>query len=361
VSVLVIACPCALGLATPTAIIVGVGKGAQQGILFKDAAALEILSHADVVVMDKTGTITKGKPEVSGAHFIEDKYTSNALSVLLSLEEASEHPLAQALVSYAKQHNGSRVPVANFLALKGMGVRGDVSGVSYFVGNHELMNELGIFVDDKDMIAAMEKGMTPVFMATSQELLATFTIADVLKPEARAAIEEVSRLGKEVILLSGDNERTARAIAREVGIERVHGNALPERKLEIIKQLQLENKRVVMIGDGVNDAPALAQADVGIAMATGTDVAIESASITLLHGDLSKLIKAMKLSRLVMRAVKQNLFFAFIYNSIGIPLAAGVFYPSFGLLLGPVFAGMAMAASSISVVGNSLRLKTKRL
>jgi Cu2+-exporting ATPase/Cu+-exporting ATPase len=351
VGILVIACPCALGLATPTAIIVGVGKGAREGILIKDAATLEKLHKANVIVMDKTGTITKGKPEVVSFKNFSDKKDEEIISVLASLENKSEHPIASAIVFYAKNKNISLFETIGFEAVKGKGVKGTISGMEYFAGNQRFIAELGIGVKEK----------ASVILATKEKVLAVFEVDDALKPEAKEAISRLRKLGMKTVMLTGDDKETARRIADEVGIDEAVAEVLPEDKLNKIKELQSLGNIVAMAGDGVNDAPALAQADIGIAMATGTDVAMESAGITLLHGDISKIAQAISLSKMTMRGIKQNLFWAFIYNIIGIPLAGGAFYPIFGWLLNPAFAGMAMAFSSVSVVMNSLRLKTKKL
>lgn len=359
VSILVIACPCALGLATPTAIIVGVGKGAKEGILVKDAATLEKLHTVDVIVVDKTGTLTRGKPELVSITNISDKSDSELVAILASLENKSEHPIAHAIVSYAKEKNISLVPVQEFKAIKGKGISGNISGVEYHAGSAKLAKELGAEFASLEKEAA--EGKTPVILAAGGSALAVMMVADAVKPEAVKAVADLHALGIQVVMLTGDDANTAQFIAEQVGIDEVVAEVLPENKLNKIRELQGEGKIVAMAGDGVNDAPALAQADIGIAMATGTDVAIESAGITLLHGDISKLVKAVRLSKFTMRGIKQNLFWAFFYNVVGIPLAGGVFYPFFGWLLSPVFAGAAMAFSSISVVGNSLRLKAKTL
>ncbi len=361
VSVLVIACPCALGLATPTAIIVGVGKGAREGILIKDAATLEKLHKANVVVVDKTGTITKGKPEVVSVKNLSSKSENEIIALLASLEKKSEHPLAHAIVSYADEKKINTVAIENFEALKGKGLRANVSGTEYYAGNARLMEELHLAFDKKVIEEETLNGKTPIILATKNEVLGIVMVADAIKPEAVEAVTRLHTLGMRVVMLTGDDKNTANYIAKQAGIDDVVAEVMPEDKLNKIKALQAEGKIVVMAGDGVNDAPALAQADIGIAMATGTDVAIESAGITLLHGDISKLVKAIALSKLTMRGIKQNLFWAFFYNIVGIPLAAGAFYPLFGWLLNPIFAGLAMALSSVSVVGNSLRLKTKKL
>ncbi|MEI6479760.1 MAG: heavy metal translocating P-type ATPase [bacterium] len=361
VSVLVIACPCALGLATPTAIIVGVGKGAREGILIKDAATLEKLHKANIVVVDKTGTITKGRPEVVSIKNFSQKSDDELIEILFSLEKKSEHPIARAIISYANEKKTEEFKTKNFESMKGKGIRGSLNGVEYYAGNTYLIDDLGIAFDKNSIEKETINGSTPIILSTRNEILGIVMIADAIKPEAKEAVSRLHALGIKVVMLTGDNKNTAKYIAGQVGIDEVFAEVMPEDKLNKIKELQAGNKVVVMAGDGVNDAPALAQADIGIAMATGTDVAIESAGITLLNGDISKIVKAIRLSQLTMRGIKQNLFSAFAYNIIGIPLAAGLFYPLFGWLLNPIFAGLAMAISSVSVVGNSLRLKTIKL
>ena len=361
VGVLVIACPCALGLATPTAIIVGVGKGAKEGILIKDAATLEKLHKVNTVVVDKTGTITKGKPELISIKNLSDRSEKDLLSALASLEKKSEHPIAEAVLLYAKNNNTDLLDVINFEAIKGMGLKGIIQGVEYYAGNVKLMKELKLIFDESAIEKETLEGKTPVILSSKNKILGVIMIADAIKPEAKEALKMLHKLGIKTVMLTGDNKNTAKFIASEAGIDEVVAEVMPQDKLKKIKELQALGKIVAMAGDGVNDAPALAQADVGIAMATGTDVAIESAGITLLHGDISKLVKAINLSKMTMRGIRQNLFWAFIYNVVGIPLASGIFYPVFGWMLSPVFAGMAMALSSVSVVGNSLRLKTKKL
>lgn len=361
VGVLVIACPCALGLATPTAIIVGVGKGAREGILVKDAATLEKLHKVTAVVLDKTGTITRGKPEVASVETHNSNSEKDVLSILASLEKKSEHPIAAAIVTHANEKNVGIKTVSDFNAIKGKGLQGSVEGTIYYAGNLKLIDDLKLTFDTKALEKAAKEGRTPIILATSEQVLGVVMVADQIKPEAVKAISDLHKLGVKVIMLTGDHKDTAGYIAHEVGIDEIVAEVMPEDKLKKIKELQSEGHIVAMAGDGVNDAPALAQADVGIAMATGTDVAIESAGITLLHGDISKLVKSVKLSKMTMSGIKQNLFWAFFYNVVGIPLAAGVFYPFFGWLLNPVFAGFAMAFSSVSVVGNSLRIKSKTL
>lgn len=361
VGILVIACPCALGLATPTAIIVGVGKGAKEGILIKDAATLEKLHQVTTVVVDKTGTITKGKPELVSIETLTSQTEDEALSILASLETKSEHPIALAIGARAKEKNLTLLPVVAFEIIKGKGLKGTIGDTEYFAGNTKLISDLGLSFDAEKMDLETAKGRTPVLLASRKAVLAIVMVADAMKPESIEAVKNLHALGIKVVMLTGDAKNTALAIAKEVGIDDVVAEVLPEDKLKKIKELQAVGEIVAMAGDGVNDAPALAQADVGVAMGTGTDVAIETAGITLLGGDLSKLVKAIRLSKFTMRGIKQNLFWAFFYNIVGIPLAGGLLYPFFGILLSPVFAGMAMAFSSVSVVSNSLRLKAKEL
>jgi len=365
VGVLVIACPCALGLATPTAIIVGVGKGAREGILIKDAATLEKLHKVDTVIVDKTGTITIGKPTLVDIQNLSDLKDEELISILASLEKKSEHPIAHAIVNYALEKKLNIDEVSNFEGIQGKGLKGSINGTEYFVGNTKLIKDLGVTFDPSKIEQFTAQGKTPVILATKEKVMGFVMVADEIKAESKQAIADLHKLGIKVVMLTGDDEKAAKYIASLVGIsvplDDVVAHVLPQDKLAKIKELQLQGKIVAMAGDGVNDAPALAQADVGIAMGTGTDVAIESAGITLLGGDISKLVKAIKLSKMTMRGIKQNLFWAFIYNIIGIPLATGVFYPFFGWLLNPVFAGLAMAFSSVSVVSNSLRIKAKKL
>ncbi len=367
VSILVIACPCALGLATPTAIIVGVGKGAKEGILIKDAATLEKLHKINTVVVDKTGTITIGKPSLVDINNYSDLKEEEFLSILASLEKKSEHPIAHAIVGYvqnmAKIDNNAKrfFDVSNFQALQGKGLKGTIDGIEYYVGNVKLIRELNLDFDGAQIERFTAQGKTPVILANKEKVLGFVMVADEIKKESKQAVADLHDLGIQVVMLTGDDEKAAKYMAGLVGIDDVVAHVLPEDKLIKIKELQSRGRIVAMAGDGVNDAPALAQADVGIAMGTGTDVAIESAGLTLLGGDISKLVKAIKLSKMTMRGIKQNLFWAFFYNVVGIPLAAGLFFPFFGWLLSPVFAGMAMALSSVSVVSNSLRIKAKKL
>lgn len=373
VGILVIACPCALGLATPTAIIVGVGKGAKEGILIKDAATLEKLHKVDTVIVDKTGTITIGKPTLVDIKNWSMWQVDQFISTIASLEKKSEHPIAHAIVSYAEEKGIKIEDISNFEGIQGKGLKGSIDNVEYFVGNAALIADLGLTFDISKIEQYTAQGKTPVILATREKptrttdavqsggVLGFVMVADEIKSESKKAVLDLHKLGIKVIMLTGDDERAAKYMASLIGIDEVVAHVMPADKLEKIKKLQSEGKIVAMAGDGVNDAPALAQADVGIAMGTGTDVAIESAGITLLGGDISKLVKAIKLSKITMRGIKQNLFWAFFYNIVGIPLAAGLFYPVFGWLLSPVFAGFAMAMSSVSVVGNSLRIKSKKL
>lgn len=361
VGILVIACPCALGLATPTAIIVGVGKGAKEGILIKDAATLEKLHKVNTIVVDKTGTITKGKPTLVDIQNFSNLKDDELVSILASLEKKSEHPIAHAIVNYAQEKNISISDVSNFEGIQGKGLKGKIKDTEYFVGNAKLVSDLKISFDANKLDEFTSQGKTPVILATNEKVLGFVMVADEIKTESVEAIKNLHALGIKVVMLTGDDQKAAKYIGSLVGIDDVVAHVLPQDKLEKIKELQSQGRIVAMAGDGVNDAPALAQADVGIAMGTGTDVAIESAGITLLGGDISKLVKAIKLSKITMRGIKQNLFWAFVYNIVGIPLAAGAFYPIFGWLLNPIFAGLAMAMSSVSVVSNSLRIKAKKL
>lgn len=361
VGILVIACPCALGLATPTAIIVGTGKGAEAGILIKNAEGLEKLSKADTIVLDKTGTITKGEPEITDVIILNNSSRAEIMEILGSLEHNSEHPLAEAIKKEIIKINTKIKEIENFEIIEGKGLFGTIDNKKYYAGNTKLLEDLNIEnPTDKSNILTMQ-GKTPIFLATNDQLLAIIGVADTLKENTKDTINKLHKLGLKVILLTGDNVSTAKFIAEEAGIDEVIAEVLPNQKAEKIKELQKENKIVAMIGDGINDAPALSQADIGIAMATGTDIAIESAQITLLKGDISKILKAIKLSKYTFNTIKQNLFWAFIYNILGIPLAAGVLYPVFGILLNPVLAGLAMSFSSVSVVSNSLRLKFKSI
>lgn len=357
VGTLVIACPCALGLATPTAIIVGVGKGAEHGILIRNAEALEKLSGVDTIVLDKTGTITKGSPVVTDVVTLDTTWQPvDIVMFAASIEKLSEHPLAEAIVGDASRKNISLKNVQEFSSLEGVGVTGMIDGKK--INIHKPSEE-----DKKNPVlkSLQEQGKTVVVVTINNKQIGLIALSDTLKDEAISAIAALHARGIKVVMLTGDNTLAANYIAKQAGIDIVIAEVLPQEKAGKIKSLQDSGSRVAMVGDGINDAPALVQADVGIAMGTGTDVAIESAGITLLGGDISKIAKAIKLSKMTMRGIKQNLFWAFIFNIIGIPLAAGLFYPIFGWLLNPAFAGLAMAFSSVSVVSNSLRIKSKKL
>ncbi|MDA1337783.1 MAG: heavy metal translocating P-type ATPase [bacterium] len=361
IGILVIACPCALGLATPTAIIVGTGKGAENGILVKNAEGLEKLNKVNTIVTDKTGTLTKGLPEVTDVIKTGDFTEDQILQILASIEENSEHPLALAVTKKATEKKLTLSSITDFSIIEGKGLTAKIDGVKYYAGNLKLIEDLNIDFDISMIDSLTNKGKTPVFLVKEASVIGVIGIADTLKDNAKDTITALHKLNIKVILLTGDNLQTAKYIADQVGIDEVIAEVLPNQKADKIKELQKTGLIVAMVGDGVNDAPALAQSDVGIAMATGTDVAIESAELTLLKGDISKILKAIKLSKFTMSAIKQNLFWAFIYNIIGIPIAAGLLYPFWGVLLNPVFAGLAMSLSSVSVVSNSLRLKYKSL
>lgn len=357
VGVLVIACPCALGLATPTAIIVGVGKGAEHGILIRNAEALEKLSKVTTVVLDKTGTLTKGKPEVTNIISLDNAWTeTEILRVSASVEKLSEHPLADAVVVKATEQHINSETVVNFQALEGVGVEGMVNGK--YVRIHKPSK---IDAQETKIKELQEQGKTVVVIEVDKKQIGLIALSDTLKEESKEVVTKLHARNIKVVMLTGDNYLAATYIAKLAGIDAVIAEVMPGEKAGKIKELQDGGAFVAMVGDGINDAPALVQADVGIAMGTGTDVAIESAGITLLGGDISKIAQAIKLSKMTMRGIKQNLFWAFIFNIVGIPLAAGAFYPLFGWLLNPAFAGLAMAFSSVSVVSNSLRIKAKKL
>ena len=356
VGILVIACPCALGLATPTAIIVGVGKGAEHGILIKNAESLELLSKVDTVVLDKTGTITKGKPEVTDILILDKAFSENEILKLAgSVEKLSEHPLAQSIADSAIAKNITLGNVSDFISLEGVGVKGIVEYKNIYIHKPEINDS------DLNLKKLQEQGKTVVVVEVDNKKIGLIALSDTIKESAIEAISKLHRKGIKVIMLTGDNHLAALYIAKQVNIDDVISEVLPSEKTGKIKSLQNEGRIIAMAGDGINDAPALVQANVGIAMATGSDIAIESAGIALLHGDINKISQAIDLSKSTMRTIKQNLFWAFIYNVIGIPVAAGLLYPIWGIVLNPIFAGLAMAFSSVSVVGNSLRLKAKKL
>jgi Cu+-exporting ATPase len=363
VSVLIIACPCAVGLATPISITVAMGQGALNGILFRSAEAIEKLRDVDTLVVDKTGTLTLGRPELVDLVVEPGIAESDALRAIASLERASEHPLAQAIVKSAEERGLALQPVENFEAVTGQGVQGVVGGRRVAVGNLRFVERIGALpqglTDKAEALRA--QGKTAMFAAIDARVAAVIAVADPIKETTPEAVKALQAQGVTIVMLSGDSRKTAESVARQLGITEVIAEVLPEQKVEKIKALQSQGRFVAMAGDGINDAPALAQAQVGIAMGTGTDVAIESAGITLVKGDLRGIAKAIRLSHATMLNVKQNLFFAFAYNAIGVPIAAGVLYPFFGLLLSPIFAGAAMAMSSVSVVTNALRLKRVRL
>jgi Cu+-exporting ATPase len=363
VSVLIIACPCALGLATPMSIMVGVGRGAGAGVLIKNAEALERMEKVDTIVVDKTGTLTLGKPKVTAIRPASGFEEAEILRLAASLENASEHPLGAAIVQAAKERSIQLAPVAEFDSPTGKGVLGKVEDHSLALGNAKFLAELGVDVAplQAEADALRREGATAIFVAIDGRPAGVVAIADPIKESTPAAIEALHKLRIHVVMMTGDNKTTAEAVARKLGIEEVHADVLPEQKASVVEQLRKQGKVVAMAGDGVNDAPALAAADVGIAMGTGTDVAIESAGITLLRGDLHGIVQARRLSEAVMSNIRQNLFFAFIYNAAGVPIAAGILYPSLGLLLSPIIAAAAMALSSVSVIANSLRLRAARL
>jgi Cu+-exporting ATPase len=356
VAVLIIACPCALGLATPTAIMVGTGRGAQMGILIKSAGALETAHKLNTIVLDKTGTVTQGKPAVTDivAHGIEE---DELLRLVASAERNSEHPLGAAIVESAQEKKLQLGDPQNFQAIAGHGIEAEVDGKTVLIGNAKLMRDRNLSPDEETAQSLAAQGKTPMFVAVDEKFAGIIAVADPIKDSSRAAIKQLHDLDLEVVMLTGDNKKTAEAIASQVGIDRVLAEVLPDGKSEEIKKLQSAGKSVAMVGDGINDAPALAQADIGIAMGSGTDVAMEAADITLVRGDLRGVAESLALSKATIANIKQNLFFAFFYNVLGIPLAAGVLYPFTGWLLSPIFASLAMALSSVSVVTNALRLR----
>jgi len=363
VAVMIIACPCALGLATPTAVMVGTGKGAENGILIKSGESLETAHKITTIVFDKTGTLTKGEPEMTDLFSVAPFSKDEVLRLAASAEKMSEHPLGEAIIRKAKEKNLELFSAENFRALEGLGIEAEVEKKKILLGNKKLLESRGI--ETKTFSAKVEdlahEGKTPVYLGVDGRLAALLAIADTLKETSAQAVARLKKLGLEVVMLSGDNRRTAEAIARLAGIERVIPELLPGDKVKEIRRLQQAGEKVAMVGDGINDAPALAQADVGIAIGSGTDVALEASDITLITDDLLGVAKAIELSRRTIRTIKQNLFWAFVYNIIGIPVAAGALYPFFHILLNPMIASAAMAASSVSVVSNSLRLRRLRL
>ncbi len=363
IAVLIIACPCALGLATPMSVMVGIGKGAQSGILIKNAQALENMNKMNVLITDKTGTVTEGKPSVEKIYATNDD-DERLLQSIASLNKYSEHPLAQAVVNYARSKNISLIEVKDFEAVAGMGVTGTVDRKKVALGNKKLMGHVGASISEdieSKIIAEQKLGKTVSYISIDGVTIGFVAISDAIKKTSKEAIRELISQGVEVIMLTGDNENTAKTVAEDLNLSSFKAGCLPQDKLNEIKRLQSEGKIVAMAGDGINDAPALAQSDIGIAMGTGTDVAIESAKITLVKGDLQGIVKAKKLSHAVMRNIKQNLFFAFFYNVLGVPVAAGALYPFFGILLSPMIAALAMSFSSVSVIVNALRLRNLKL
>ncbi|MGJ0378383.1 heavy metal translocating P-type ATPase [Aliarcobacter cryaerophilus] len=363
VAVLIIACPCALGLATPISIMVGTGRGALEGVLIKNAEALEIMEKIDTVVVDKTGTLTVGKPQVTAITNLNNFNENEILKFAAAIEQNSEHPLSEAIIKKAKENAIDILEVENFKYITGKGVIGEVDTKIIALGNLKLMQDLNINLDDAVQKAndLRENGQTVIFIAIDNILAGLISIADPIKSSTKEAIDNLHSLGINVVMLTGDNEITAKAVAKKLSIKQVYSDVLPEDKLSVIKDLQSQGKIVAMAGDGINDAPALTAANVGIAMGTGTDIAIESAEITLIKGDLNGIIKAYKLSKGTMKNIRQNLFFAFIYNTAGVPIAAGILYPYFGILLSPIIAAAAMSFSSVSVILNALRLKNIKL
>ncbi len=363
VSVLIIACPCALGLATPMSIMVGVGRGAASGILIRNADALERLEKVDTLVVDKTGTLTLGKPEVTSIESLGAVPDAEILKLAASLERGSEHPIATAILAAARQRGIVLVPVSDFDSPSGKGVTGALEGRHLLLGNASFLTERGVYADEAERRAdtLRESGATVVLLAVNGKVEGLIAVSDPVKETTPAALRELRQAGIRLVMLTGDNRRTAIAVAKGVGIDEVEAGVLPEDKARVIQRLKAEGRVVAMAGDGVNDAPALAAADVGIAMGTGTDVAIESAGITLVKGDLLGIVKARRLSQATMANIRQNLFFAFVYNVAGVPIAAGLLYPLFGLLLSPVVAAAAMALSSVSVIANALRLRRATL
>jgi Cu+-exporting ATPase len=364
VSVLIIACPCALGLATPMSIMVGVGRAAQAGILIKNAEAIEITENVTRLITDKSGTLTAGKPVVVSRVSDKSKSERDLLQIAASVESHSEHPLARAIVEAAKKEQIALREVTDFQSTTGGGVFANLDGRRVLIGKEKFLADSGVMLSNelrKQADRLQEQAQTTVWIALDEHAVGVLGVADPIKPTTRTAIRALHEMGLKIIMCTGDNRRTAESIARELRIDEFHAEVMPDEKIEIVNRLKAGGATVAMAGDGINDAPALAAADVGIAMGTGTDVAIESASITIVKGDLMGIVKAMHLSRAVMRNIRQNLFFAFIYNALGVPIAAGVLYPIFGVLLSPMIAGAAMSFSSVSVIANALRLRSVKL
>jgi Cu+-exporting ATPase len=363
VAVLIIACPCALGLATPMSIISGTGRGALAGVLIKNAEALEIMEKVDTLIIDKTGTLTEGKPKLMEVVTANGFESDETLRLIASLEQSSEHPLASAIVKGAEAKGITLSNVQNFSSITGKGVQGIVDGHKVAFGNAALMASLGInnelLTSDADELRS--KGHTAMFAVIDEKAAAVISVADPIKATTPEALKQLKTEGLRIVMLTGDSKITAQAVASQLAIDDIEAEVLPERKSEVVRELQAQGRKVAMAGDGVNDAPALAQAHVGIAMGTGTDVAMESAGVTLVKGDLIGIVRARRLSHATMSNIRQNLFFAFIYNALGVPVAAGLLYPFFGILLSPVIASAAMALSSVSVIMNSLRLRNVQL
>lgn len=362
IAVLVISCPCALGLATPVAVMVGTGKEAEQGILIKSAESLELMHRVNTVVLDKTGTVTQGQPQVTDILCAEGITTEDLLCVAASVEQPSEHPLSHAMIDEAKERRIPLCAVSDFTAVPGGGVQAQLDGATIYAGNERFMSLVGVNTGALHCAAEQlaQKGKTPLFFAEEERLLGVVAVADTVKADSAAAIERLQALGRDIVLLTGDNERTAQAVAAQIGVERVLSQVLPQDKAQCIADLQGEGKLVAMVGDGINDAPALAKADVGLAIGAGTDIAIESADIVLMKSTLRDVVTAVELSGAVLRNIRQNLFWAFFYNAIGIPVAAGILYPAFGITLNPMIAAAAMSLSSVCVVSNALRLRRYR-
>ena len=363
ISVLIIACPCALGLATPMSIMVGVGRGAQAGVLIKDAEALERFEKVDTLVVDKTGTLTEGKPKVVAVIPLSDTPEEALLALAAALERNSEHPLAAAIVRAAQERGLELARVEEFSSITGKGVTGVIGGRRLAIGNARMLDELNIDPGPARAQAEQRRrnGETVMFMTDARAVIGLICVADPIKETTPAALTALRKAGLSIVMLTGDNVQTAQAVAAKLGIDQIEADVLPQDKSDVVKALQAKGRIVAMAGDGVNDAPALAQADIGVAMGTGTDVAMESAGVTLVKGDLIGIVRARRLSRAAMRNIRQNLFFAFIYNALGVPVAAGVLYPAFGLTLSPIIAAAAMSLSSVSVIANALRLKALKL